>query len=260
MLVTIHDIFPVAMPQLATRGQRLYVSVMLRAIRAKATKILSDSEFTKNEIVRCGHLDRTRIETVLLGIDPSWFQIAKEENPHPKPYLLFVGNVKPNKNLAALLEAFARIKDQIPIDLVIVGKKEGFRVGDQTVLARAESLGSRVIFTGFVDEKTLHQYFIHAEALVFPSLYEGFGLPPLEAMACGVPVLVSNRASLPEVCGDAALYFDPENADDMAGQILRCLQDPEMSSSMRAKGKCQAARFDWDQCAAKTSRVIATLL
>ncbi|MFK5953154.1 MAG: glycosyltransferase family 1 protein, partial [Desulfobacterium sp.] len=189
-----------------------------------------------------------------------WFNIKKRSRPHAKPYFLFVGNVKPHKNLTRLLEAFELLPSNISQELIIVGKKEGFITHDSMVEKKAVSMKQRVHFTGYVDNELLHQYFVHADALIFPSLYEGFGLPPLEAMACGCPVLVSNAASLPEVCGDAAIYFDPYSIKDMADKIKHLLSDKALQDKMRIKGLERAKKFTWKKSALETAKTIEELL
>jgi len=159
-----------------------------------------------------------------------------------------------------LLRAFDRIKERIPQDLVLVGKKEGFDIGDREVLRLAEGMGNRVQFTGFVEEGLLRQYYVHADLLVFPSLYEGFGFPPLEAMACGCPTAVSGFASLREICGDATCYFDPLNVEDISRAILEVLQDGGLRKRLVEKGRRQAGLFSWEKCVQDTCEVIDGLI
>jgi glycosyltransferase involved in cell wall biosynthesis len=261
LLVTIHDVFHLAMPHLVGGlHKRLYAKGMFTALRYKADAILSVSNFTANELVRLAGIDQKRINVVHNGVDKSWFNLRKDQNPYNKPFLLYVGNVKPHKNLVALIKAFELIIDKIPHDLIIVGKKEGFITKDNLVFDKASVLGDRVHFTGYVKDDMLRQYFVHADALVFPSLYEGFGLPPLEAMACGCPVIVSNAASLPEVCGDAALYCDPYSPEDIANKIQMLMNDANLRESLRQKGLERAKQFSWEKCARETLAVIEKVL
>jgi glycosyltransferase involved in cell wall biosynthesis len=141
-----------------------------------------------------------------------------------------------------------------------VGKKEGFLTGDQAVLEKARLMEGRVHFTGNVDAALLGQYYAFADLMVFPSLYEGFGLPPLEAMACGVPVAASNAAAIPEISGKAALYFDPLDEEDMARKILKLTIKDSFRRGLVRKGLRQAKSFKWDESAKKTNRVIEGLL
>lgn len=261
LLVTVHDALFLAMPQYAGGSQRrLYVNVMFRALRRKADAILCVSDFTRRELVKLTGKDRGNLFTAHPGVDGSWFDVEKDRNPHLRPYLLFVGLVKPHKNLRALIEAFEEVKDEVPHDLVIVGNREGLITSDETVVIRAATLEDRVLFTGFVEEDLLRQYFAHADALVLPSLYEGFGLPALEAMACGCPVIVSDAASLPEVCGDAALYCDPRDPSDIAEKIQRLAGDAGLRETLRERGRARAELFTWEACAARTVEVIERVL
>ena len=149
----------------------------------------------------------------------------------------------------------------IPHDLVIVGRREGLLTADEAVAAKAEALGTRVHFTGFVEDDLLKQFVKHADALVLPSFYEGFGLPPLEAMACGCPALVSERSPrLPEACGDAALYCDPYNPRDIADKLALLMKDEGLRTSLRQKGLVRAKRFTWEACAEKTLGVLERVL
>ena len=178
-------------------------------------------------------------------------------NPRTRPYLLYVGNVKPHKNLRRLIEAFQWIADEIPHDLVIVGQKSGFITGDDAVISAAAA-DSRIHFTGHVHETTLQQYMVHATAMVFPSLYEGFGLPPLEAMACGCPVLASDAASIPEVCGEAVCYFNPHSTESLVFQLRRVITDQTLQQELSAKGLRHSRIYSWDQAAKRIVSMIQT--
>lgn len=260
MLVTVYDLFHLAMPDLVGGLiKRLYAKIMFNAVRRRATAILTISRFTKDEFIRFTGEVKQPIFPIHLGVAEDWFHIPSTDRPYQRKYILFVGNVKPHKNLSALVKAFGSIYDKIPHDLVIVGKKEGFITGDEVVANEAARLGSRVQFTGYVDDEKLRQYFVHAEALVFPSLYEGFGLPPLEAMAAGCPVLASTAASLPEICGDAAVYFDPYRPEDIAVKIIEVLSDEVLRETMQERGYAHARTFTWDKCVNQTCDVIRAL-
>ncbi|HET7565706.1 MAG TPA: glycosyltransferase family 1 protein [Gemmatimonadaceae bacterium] len=261
LMVTVHDLSHVAMPEFV-RGvhRRLYARFMFTALRLRAHAVITDSNFTAAEFTRLVGTVAPSPYPIHLGIAESWFRVCPTCRPHSAPYLLFVGNVKPHKNLVALLQALDSITHVIPHDLVIVGKREGFITGDRAAITWAERLGERVRFTGAIPIEQLEQFMVFADALVLPSLYEGFGLPPLEAMACGCPTIVSTAASLPEVCGDAALYIDPRNPHDIATKIVRLLDDDELRAEFRRKGTTRAASFSWDRCAVQTLAVMDNLL
>jgi glycosyltransferase involved in cell wall biosynthesis len=261
LLVTVHDVFHIGEPSQVKRfHRRLFARFMFNHLARKADAVLAVSSFTQGELLRLTGIDSRKVHVIHNGVNQSWFNVQKlPQSPHPKPYLLFVGNVKPHKNLGRLLKAYETLKAQIPHDLVLVGQKEGFITGDSAILKETEKLEGRVHFTGIADDKALQQFYAHASLLVVPSLYEGFGLPPLEAMACGCPVAVSKVTSLPEVCGDAALYFDPLNIGEMADRIKELLQDNKLRETLIKKGLEQAKKFSWDVSAKETNKVIESL-
>jgi glycosyltransferase involved in cell wall biosynthesis len=261
MLVTVYDLFHLAMPDLVGGFHKtLYARSMFNAVRRKATAIITISHFSKNELIRFTGEGRQQVYPIHLGVDESWFNVKPVSNPHGKRYLLYAGNVKPHKNLIALIKAFGVLANDIPHDLVIVGKKEGFITGSPLTTIEAAKQRERVTFTGYVSEEALKQYMAHADAFVFPSLYEGFGLPPIEAMACGCPAVVSNAASLPEVCGDAALYCDPYDYENIAGNIREMLNNERLRETLRKQGLIRAAHFTWKKCISDTCKVIDNLL
>ncbi len=261
MLVTVYDVNFLALPQFLTPVQRLYAKLIFTAIRRKADHVLCISEFSKREYLRLVSGPQQDVSAILLGTAPQWFKLpTKLENPQTQPFFLFVGNVKPHKNLVRLLQAFAQIADQIPHNLVIVGKKEGFIIGDEQALAYPSSLNERILFTGYINDEQLRQYYAHATALAFPSLYEGFGLPALEAMACHCPVLTSNITALPEVCGDAALYCNPYSVADIAEKLLQLASDEALRKMLTDKGYKRAAALTFDACADQTTEIIQQLL
>lgn len=257
LVVTVHDLFHLAMRRHVRRpDQRAYARLMFEAVARRSRGIICISEFTRGELMRL--LPRLACETPVVhnGVDPVWSTPVRGERPHRRPYVLFVGNIKPHKNVRRLVDAFGRIMPDVPHDLVIVGRREGMRTIDTEVVRRAETIGDRVTFTGELDFDDLRTYVASADVLVAPSLYEGFGLPPLEAMAAGCPTLVARAASLPEVCGDAALYCDPLDVNDMASRLLELLRDARLRDELRARGRAQAARFTWEACARGTLGVL----
>lgn len=244
LIVTIHDVFHLAMPKFISGiHKKLYAKIMFNMIKIKADRITTVSNFTKEELKKYLNIDTTNVDVIYSGVDEEWFKIDRKEKVHKAPYILYVGNVKPHKNLITLVKAFLKIKNEIIYDLIIVGKKEGFITGDPQVVEYASSAKDRILFTGFIDKETLKQYYKQAAVFVFPSLYEGFGLPPLEALAAGCPrVLCSNAASIPEVCGDMVEYFNPLDVEALAN----CIKLPE-TQSKRGHEKF----FDWQDCVDK---------
>jgi glycosyltransferase involved in cell wall biosynthesis len=261
MIVTVHDILHIAMPQLAGSWLgRTYIRLLLTAIKHKSSSIISVSNFTQDELVRLMDFNPDRIEVIYPGVANKWFRIIPEQNPHDRAFILFVGNLKPHKNISRLIEAFQLIQDKVDCDLVIVGTAKGLKTKDDLLLEKISTFGDRIKFTGYIDDERLAQYFAHAKALVFPSLYEGFGLPAVEAMACGCPVITSKIASLPEVCGDAVLYCDPYAPDDIADRILQMLTEPGVRETIIQAGRERSATIRYESTATKTVQLIKKIL
>ena len=261
LLVTVHDVFHLAMLEhVGGPVKHLYAAAMFKLLRHRADAILTVSEFSKSELQRLTSPHKQAVTVTPLGVGAEWFLPPDGVSLAARPYILFVGNVKPHKNVRGLLEAFRLVKDTLPHDLVIVGKKDGFITPETGLGPYLHDLGDRVGFTGFVEATLLRRYMAQASVFVLPSFYEGFGLPPLEAMASGTPVIVSRRASLPEVCGDAALYCDPSSAEDIAAKLLELLTQPALQTELREKGRARARRFSWDTCARDTLAVMDKVL
>jgi glycosyltransferase involved in cell wall biosynthesis len=261
LLVTIHDTLHIAMPELLPGiHKRLYAKFVFGILKMKKPDILTVSHFTEKSLIELTGIKKSRIKVAHLGVDKEWFNIPKINSPHKKPFFLFVGNVKPHKNLLNLIKAFQKIENEVDTDLIIIGKKEGFITGDREAILKAKNLNSRITFTGYIEDDMLKQYVLHAKALILPSFHEGFGLPCLEAMACGCPVLASNAASLPEVCGEAALYCDPYCAEDIAEKLKRINQNNSLRKKLQQNGYVRAKQFTWEKCAQKTVAVISRML
>ncbi|MFP4292545.1 MAG: glycosyltransferase family 4 protein, partial [Cyclobacteriaceae bacterium] len=272
-LVTIHDVYHLAYFHTLSLKQKLYAKVMMQAAVKGSDHIITVSAFSRDEIVKYTGISSDKITVIHNGIDHALFrsildvdllQKVRQKYQLPDKFLLFVGNVKPHKNLLALMNAFDQIRDQIPDhSLLIVGKKEGFITGDTSIYKRIRQnseLESRISFTGFIDNEDLPVVYSMSDLFVFPSLYEGFGFPPLEAMACGCPVLVSDRASMPEACGDAAAYVNPEDTEAMGNAILNMLTMNEVEKENRVKkGIKRADCFTWEQSLQKHIELIRNL-
>jgi glycosyltransferase involved in cell wall biosynthesis len=261
--VTVHDLSHLVVPEIAGNFlKRSYAATMLRNVRQRASLILSVSDFSKSELLRCTQGPRSdNILTIHEGVSDEWYRASASQPFRPGPYLVYVGNVKPYKNVSRLVEAFITVKDRVPHDLLIIGQYEGLITGESKALfERARSADGRIHFTGPVPQKDLLALVAHADALVLPSLYEGFGFPPLEAMASGVPTLVSGAASLPEICGNAALYCDPLSVDDIAEKIVSVVTDQEIRCHLVRLGKHQASKYSWDICARQTADALRSVL
>jgi glycosyltransferase involved in cell wall biosynthesis len=262
LVVTVHDIMHLTLPEYRNRWlRRRYATTMYAAVRRRAAAVICDSAFTRREFERIvGTGPATHV--VHNGVHPSWFGV-----PHvvtaasTRPYVVFVGLAKPHKNLVGLLQAFALIRHRVPHDLVIVGsRRDGLRTTDQRIDAAAAPLNGRVRFTEHLDFATLQRYVAGADVLVQPSFYEGFGLPPLEAMAAGTPCLASRIDPLVEVCGDAACYCDPGDPSDIARRLLELLENPAAREQLRSRGRERARAFSWDRSAAETLAIFEQVL
>ena len=262
LAVTVHDAYYASWQRSAEvrLDKRLYTLALTAWAARRADILICDSTFTRDELSAAFGKTRATAQVIPLGVDEEWFALRPEgESPHPRPYVLYVGNLKPHKNLPRLIRAFGRVAARLPHDLVIAGRPDGGS-GANAVIRAARGVGARVVFTGHLSEPRLHEFYTHASCLAMPSLYEGFGLPPLEAMACGVPVIASRSASLPEVCGDAAEMFDGLDESSCAEAILRVLTDSERRVELIARGRIRARIFDWDRCADRTATALAGAL
>lgn len=259
LAVTVHDMSHLIVPEIVGNPKKhFYAKTMFRALRKRAALIFTVSEFSKSELLRLtsGSKENNIIPTHL-GITPEWYQAALLPAVYSRPYFICVGNIKPYKNISRLVEAFLKIQNRIPHDLIIVGQSEGLITGESAeFFKRVRGAGERIRLTGFVSHQDLLSLVAHSHTLIMPSLYEGFGLPPLEAMAAGVPVAVARAASLPEVCGDAALYFDPLQVEDIATRLIEVASNVELCRRLKEKGLERSRFFTWDLCSKKTAEAL----
>jgi len=241
------------------RRDRHYLSLDYKGIR-KAIRIIAVSQSTKNDLIHYLGIPDEQISVVYEGIDHSLFQPVSHRI-YNYPYILFVGSEQPRKNFTTLLKAFSQLKSEPgfkELKLVKVGKAGGQEANfrNQTMeVIESLNLSSEVIFTEFVPEADLPAYYSGAEVFVLPSLYEGFGFPVLEAMACACPVITSNISSLPEVTGKAGIMVDPYDIDSLAQAMRRVLTSSELRDSMIRRGLEQAKRFSWEKTAEQTLEV-----
>ena len=261
--VTVHDMSHMVVREIVSNWKkRIYAKLMYRELRRRAAVIFTVSDFSRRELLRFTRGPRDdNVVVTHLGISSEWLNARDRPNLRKRPYFVCVGNVKPYKNIGRMLDAFLKIADRIPHDLVIIGQFEGLITGEsQEFFERVRSAGNRVHLTGFVSHDELLSLVGHADALIMPSLYEGFGLPPLEAMAAGVPVAAARAGSLPEICGDAAHYFDPLDIEDMANRMLELASDPTLCARLREAGERRTALFTWDSCAGPTAEALRACL
>ncbi len=271
-VATVHDLIPLKFPHFTprawkTRFHPVFRRVLNRSAR-RADRVITVSRHTRRDLVADLGLPPEKIAVIHNGIDPAYRPLEKEEMVRivkrklgsADPYLLYVGRFDPYKNVAGLVRAFAgfsRNRSDRP-RLVLAGHPDP-RYPEAAEAVAELQLGSRVVFLDGVGEEELVALYNGARALVLPSLYEGFGLPPLEAMACGTPVIVSDRASLPEVVGEAGLLVDPESTEALAAAIERLWDSAELRREYRRRGLARAAEFSWEKTASETLKVYREL-
>lgn len=263
LVVTIHDIIHLLFPQFSrSRFAAVYARFMLSRVAKRAAIVMADSESTKRDLVRYGFSEK-KIRVVPLAVGEQFRPVersvaaARVRKYGLAPgYFLYVGNLRPIKNIPRLVEAYELLKKHRPDapPLVLAGRDQ---MPDESAVWRMDS---DIKFAGEVALEDLPALYSAARCFVFPSIYEGFGLPPLEAMSCGCPVIASRAGSLPEVVGGAALSVDPENAGDIAGAMERMLADKNLHDDLARRGREQAARFSWKSTAEAVSRIYEEVL
>jgi glycosyltransferase involved in cell wall biosynthesis len=257
-VVTIHDLSPFLFPQTFRRVNRRYTQWAIRVACRRATRILAVSEATKSDIVRWLGVAPERIVVTYDAAEPRFrppepeaLDAFRRRKGLPERFILFVSTLEPRKNVPTLLDAYARIATSTDAPLIIGGGK-GWLYDAIFAKAEALGLGNRVRFVGFIDNQELPLWYAAATVFTLPSLYEGFGMGPLEAMACGTPVVTSTSSSLPEVVGDAGLTVPATDADALGAALLRVLDDADLHAVLRERGFQQVRRFSWRETAERT--------
>jgi glycosyltransferase involved in cell wall biosynthesis len=265
-VLTVHDLAFLREPDCAYPTLRAYLQRVVPRSCRRATKVIAVSDSTRRDLLELFDLPPERVVTVLEGADawvrapePARVEASLKRVGIDRPYLLSVGTLEPRKNYVRLLEAFAVLRSRgCDLRLVVAGAR-GWLYEPIFQALDDLSLASHVDFIR-PDDGALPALYAGAEAFVYPSLYEGFGLPPLEAMACGTPVAVSNRASLPEIVNSTGVLFDPLDVEDIAGTTQRLLEDSELRRRLRTAGPQRAATFTWDRAAQETVQVYQSAL
>jgi len=265
-VVTVHDLGYLAYPQTHPLFSRWYLTLSTRWNVQVASHVIADSEATRRDLHDRLNVNPAKVSVVYPGYDEQRFQPVRDEQRIEKArekygirerYVLFLGTVQPRKNLTRLVEAFAQTGD--PTTQLVIAGRRGWLTGDLYRHAKTLALGERVCFPGYIAAEDVPALLTGATLFAFPSLYEGFGLPVLEAMACGTPVLCSNAASLPEVAGDAALLTDPHDTDSLGLALQRLLQDETLRRDLIARGLARARRFSWDSSARQIAGIIGQI-
>lgn len=258
-VVTIQDVTHFRVPELFPGWKRAVASAVFSRVVGTAERVLVTSESTARDLLEQVPAAAAKIHLIPLGVGEPFdgpVATAPREIEELRPFLLFVGNRKPHKNLAAAVEALAILRrDDAALRLVLAGHSYP---GWARTLDRARELGvaDALVELTEVSDDTLRALYSRCEALLLPSFYEGFGLPALEAMACGAPVVASNRASLPEVVGDAGLLVDPERPAELAEAVRRLRADPALARDLRERGRVRAARLTWANTAEQTTEFL----
>ncbi len=270
-VVTIHDCIHLRFPQyLPSRFGYAYARAAMWTATHRAARVITVSEASKRDILQYFHIPESRIDVIYNAIDDRFWQPPDAENMERvrqryqlnAPFILYAGNIKPHKNLERLIEAFHLLRQEPAmrdVQLLIIGDE----ISKYATLRRAvhrHKLHKHVRFFGFVPHDTLAALYRLADVFVFPSLYEGFGLPPLEAMASGTPVVTSDVSSLPEIVGDAALLIDPHQPEAIADAMRRLLTDHELRAELGARGLVRAREFSWERSVRRVREIYSEVL
>jgi alpha-1,3-rhamnosyl/mannosyltransferase len=268
-IITLHDLSHLHYPQLHPNERVAYLRRQLPHSLLNARHIIVDAQSTRQELIDIFDLPGEQISVIPLGVDPSFHTVntgptsstLERFELRPKHYLLSVGTLEPRKNIERTLQAYTALPEYLRKDfpLVLSGGK-GWK--DAAIHARLKQIKppGRVILTGYVDHHDLLALYAACTAFVYPSLYEGFGLPILEGMAAGAPVITSNVSAMPEVAGDAALLIDPNSVDELAAAMQHVLEDQHLAADLSKRGQARARDFTWARTAAQTLDVYRRVL
>jgi len=267
LVTTVHDFSVKLFPETHPKDRVEYFSRYFLTNIIRSDRVLTDSAYVRDEAKSFLHLPDEMITPIHLGVEHEVFQIYDQESLElsrrelklPDRFILFVGTREPRKNLDGLLRAYLALPRHVrdEFKLVLVGPQGWENDVDERMV---HEVGKSIVNLGYIETQQLAYVYNLASLFVFPSLYEGFGLPPLEAMACGCPVVVSKEASLPEVCGDAAYYVDPKDVDSIAEGMSRVLGDETLRKSLIARGVERAKLFSWEKTARKTLDVFEEVM
>ena len=260
-VITFHDLSFEHHPEFFSWRKRIWQKFLMDTKKEaeKADKIIAVSESTKSDLINFYKIEPNKIKVIYSGIGKQFKQIdnnsnIKEKYNLPDKFILYFGTIEPRKNLIGLIEAFELLKDK-NYKLVIAGVK-GWLYQDIFKAANKSKKKKDIIFTGFIEESDKPYLYNLSKIFVYPSFFEGFGFPPLEAMACGIPTIVSSNSSLPEVVGKAALMVDAANIDELAWSMEIALSDKKLRKRLTENGLKQARKFSWQKCAQETLNVL----
>lgn len=267
IITTLHDLTPILFPNFHTTFNNYMFRYILPLTIKNSDRVIAISQATKRDIVRLLHVPDDKVSVVYIAANEKFkpMKNAKEQLKKKfrisEDFILFVSTIEPRKNLQRLIKAyFLAKKIGMKEKLVIVGSP-GWGDGYNNVrkLVKSLNLTDDILFMGYVNDKDLPFFYNSAKVFIYPSIYEGFGIPPLEAMQCGCPVIASNTSSIPEVVGDAGILIDPYNEHEMAERMLEVLKSESLRKELRERGLRQAKKFSWEKCARETIRVYESL-
>jgi glycosyltransferase involved in cell wall biosynthesis len=262
-VVTFHDMTFFLFPHHHTLPKRFFFRFFIRASSRQAVALIADSESTRQDAIRLVGVSPGKIFTIQLGVTQEFQPIqdktilwqARQKYQLPERFLLYVGTIEPRKNLPILLQAYASVADQMPDHRLVVVGPQGWMVENIVQKSGQLNISDKVHFTGYVEQADLPLIYNLADVFIYPSVYEGFGLPVLEAMACGTPVITSNVSSMPEIVGDAGVLLAPNNPEVLAQSLLELINDPMYRQRLSILGRERAAAFTWKRTAEKTINV-----
>jgi glycosyltransferase involved in cell wall biosynthesis len=247
-------------------ADRISIRLLMKLYCRKASCIISNSNMTKQDFVDILNVHKDKIKTIYFGFNPIfepiddhvYLESIRKKYGLPRKFILYVGRIDPGKNFGHLIKAFSKIHTSLQHIMVVAGHP---RWGHESDYASIKKLGlqEKVLFTDWVPHEDLAAIYNLADLFVFPSFYEGFGIPLLEAMACGCPAIVSGTGAFPEIAGEAALLINPHNPDETAEAIRKILTDDSLRNALRKKGLLRAKAFNWDKCARETIAVFESL-
>jgi len=264
-VVTVHDLSFLRNPERFRFANRTYLRLFTALSTRRASRVIAVSQNTKEDVMTVYGLPAEKVEVVYSGLDPQFrrpgrqaIEEFREARGLPDRFILYLGTIEPRKNLSTLIRAYAKVRPA-GIKLVCAGGR-GWMYQDVFQTVEELRLSREVIFPGFLPDDDLPLWYSAADVFVYPSAYEGFGLPVIEAMACGAPTITTNASSLPEAAGEAGLLVPPDDSAALADTLACLLGDPSLQSDLAARGPAQAARFSWADAARRTANVYAHAL
>lgn len=263
-IITVHDLAFIFYPETFSKGKLLTKLLLIKPSLAKARRIIAVSENTKKDLIDVYKIPAEKIRVVYNGVDVDQFKPLDKQDVEKQlqdlglipGYILYIGTLEPRKNVPTIIKAYKALKEKYKIrEKLVIGGGKGWLYDDIFRLVSELNLIEDIIFTGYVKAEDLPYLYNGAAVFVYPSLYEGFGFPPIEAMACGVPVVTGNVSSLPEVVGDAGIQISPTDVEAVASAIYKIISDPVHAAELSDRGLERCKRFTWEETAKKTMAV-----